>query len=467
MSVLMRSVSGIRGIVGAAFHPSLIAEYVNAFIQVTGAKKVVIGRDTRPTGDMVETAVAAACRASGADVVLLGIATTPTVEMAVLDAGAGGGIIITASHNPVEWNALKFLTHEGIFLDEAQVKRLFEIVDQKQFAWKPWNGLGQSSRVAGAISSEMVTQGGEIPVTAADIAHVDAVLGLPFIEPERIKMRRFKVAYDGVNGAGSLIVPYLLKRLGCEVHAIYVTPNGIFPHDPEPTPTHLAELSEVVRQRGCDIGFATDPDADRCAFVDEKGQCIGEEYTLAFAVDLVLSQRRGPVTLNLSTSRMSEDIAARYDVPVIRAKVGEINVTVEMKKNGSVIGGEGNGGVILPDLHYGRDGILAVAMVLQWMAVKNASVSEIAATIPAYTIDKRKFSATASQVIAATEALKKRFPDAALDDRDGLRLAWSKSWVHVRPSNTEPVVRVIAEAPSATEAANLCEVVGSIVKESR
>jgi phosphomannomutase len=452
MSVLMRSVSGIRGIVGPDFNPALIANYVNAFVQITGAKKVVIGRDTRPTGGMVEAIAAAACQASGAEAVMLGIASTPTVEMAVLDHKAGGGIIITASHNPIEWNALKFLTHEGIFLDEAQVKQLFALVDGNSFAWQAWNGVKGLSRLD--TSSD---------ASEADRAHIDGVLKLACINPELIRSKRFKVAYDAVNGAGSLIVPRLLRELGCETFAIHVTPNGIFPHNPEPTPEGLADLSAAVKKHGCVVGFATDPDADRCAMVDENGVAIGEEYTLAFATELVLAHTPGPVTINLSTSRMCEDIAAKYGVQCEHAKVGEINVTVQMKKNGSVVGGEGNGGVILPALHYGRDGILAVAMTLQLLAERGETVSQVVKSIPAYHIEKRKYSASGAQLQAKRDALKQRFADAAFDDRDGFRFAWSKKWVHVRPSNTEPVSRIIAEAPTREEAMKLCDEVAQTV----
>jgi len=438
----MRSVSGIRGIVGPDFNPALIAQYVNAFVQLTGARRVVIGRDTRPTGAMIESAVAAACQASGAEAVMLGMASTPTVEMAVIDQKAGGGIIITASHNPVAWNALKFLTAEGIFLDQGQVEKLFALVDGGHFQWKAWDGVAGVSQSA-----------------SADGAHIDAVLKLACIDEKLIRSRGFKVAYDAVNGAGSLIIPALLARLGCEVHAIHVKPDGMFPHDPEPTPENLAGLSAAVKARACDVGFATDPDADRCAMVDENGVAIGEEYTLAFATELILSHTPGPVTLNLSTSRMCEDIAAKYGVNCERAKVGEINVTVRMKANGSVIGGEGNGGVILPDLHYGRDGILAVAMTLQLLAEKTAKVSEIVASIPSYHIEKRKHAASGAKLQAGREALKRRFSDATLDGSDGLRFSWPKAWVHVRPSNTEPIARIIAEAPTRPEAEKLCDAV--------
>lgn len=447
MSVLMRSVSGIRGIVGPSFSPPLIASYVNAFLGVLkaarggkeGSGKIVIGRDTRTTGPMIESLVAAACNASGAEALVLGIATTPTVELLVTEQKADGGIIITASHNPIEWNALKFLTHEGIFLDEAQVKDLFARVDGGLSDWKSYRDVKGSTLLANA-----------------DEVHIKKTLELDFIDPGLIRRRRFKVAYDGVNGAGSRIVPRLLEELGCEVHALHVEPNGLFPHNPEPTPENLRDLSEAVKKGGCQVGFATDPDADRCALVDEKGRAIGEEYTLALATLLVLKRRKGPVTVNLSTSRMVEDIAARFNVPVHRAKVGEINVTVEMKKNGSVIGGEGNGGVISPDLHYGRDGILAIAMTLQLLAESEAPLSGIVAEIKPYTIDKRKFDVRGTDLPSLYAELEKAFPGAGVDKRDGLRFEWEDRWVHVRPSNTEPVARIIAEAPTPEAADALC-----------
>jgi phosphomannomutase len=442
MSVLMRSVSGIRGIVGPAFSPSLVVNYVNAFVQLTKAKKVIVGRDTRPTGPMIENLVASACAASGAEAVMLGIASTPTVEMEVIQSRAGGGIIITASHNPIEWNALKFLTHEGIFLDEGQVKELFALVDNNRFDWK------DHSQVQ--------------PVTfrsGADDRHIQAVLDLPFIKPDLIRSKKFRIGYDAVNGAGSLIIPQLLKALGCEIEAINIEPNGIFPHGAEPTPENLGQLEELVARKKCHAGFATDPDADRCAIVSDAGKALGEEYTLALATLLVLEHKKGPVAVNLSTSRMVDDIAAKYGVPVLRTKVGEINVTVGMRANHSVIGGEGNGGVILPDLHYGRDGILAVAMTLQLMAEKGIALSKIAAEFPSYWIEKQKFSVAGKKMEVIIGRLLAKFPDAKCDQQDGIRFEWARSWVHLRASNTEPVVRVIAEAPDRAQAEKLCKAI--------
>jgi phosphomannomutase len=452
---LMRSVSGIRGIVGPDFNPILISQYVNAFVRLLGAKRVVVGRDTRPTGTMVEQAVASAITASGADAVMLGMTTTPTVEMAVLTEKADAGVIITASHNPLEWNALKFLNGEGIFLDEDAVRTLFAMVDSDEFVWVDHAGVGAVTRKDTAEFYE----GG------ADDAHLKATLALPGIDVDLIRAQNFKVAYDAVNGAGSLIIPELLRRLGCTVFAIHVTPDGIFPHGAEPTPENLSDLGRAVREHGCAVGFATDPDADRCALVNERGEPVGEEYTLAIAVASYLRRNPGPVTVNLSSSRMSADLAARHGVPFARAKVGEINVTMEMKKNGSVIGGEGNGGVILPALHYGRDGVLAVAMVLQAMAERQLPLSGLVADIPAYHIDKRKFELGSTSLPEVYARLEKTFAGAEVDRRDGLWFGWeeTRSWVHVRPSNTEPVIRAIAEAPTAAEAARLCGVVAGML----
>ncbi len=442
MSVLMRSISGIRGIVGDPLTPPLLLEYLNAFIQVTQAKKVIIGRDTRVTGSMIESIIAQGCAASGVEAVSLGIASTPTVEVMVPHLHADGGIIVTASHNPGEWNALKFLNKEGIFLNEAEIQRLFEIVDGKKFKWANYQEIKKATEATGA-----------------DDIHIQGILDLPLIDVEGIKKRNFKVAYDGVNGAGCFIVPQLLKALGCTTHSMYVEPSGIFPHNPEPTPENLSELSQLIQAKGCDVGFATDPDGDRCAVVSESGKTIGEEYTLVFAAMLQLSHHKGPMTVNLSTSRMIEDLALANGVSLERSKVGEINVSMLMKDNKSVIGGEGNGGVILPDLHYGRDGMLAIAMVLQLMLQEEKTISELVKRVPAYHIEKQKFAFKNSSLDSLAQILQDKFKGAELNQEDGLRFAWSNKWVHVRPSNTEPVLRIISEAPTKKEALELCKVI--------
>jgi phosphomannomutase len=439
MSVLMRSVSGIRGIVGDSLTPPVILNYLNGFLQVTGASRVVVGRDTRSTGKMIEDLVVQGCMASGVEAVILGVASTPTVEMMVPHLKADAGVIITASHNPIEWNALKFLDREGVFLNETQIKRLFKIVDNQDFKWADYQNLVP-------------------PVTAksGDSLHIDSILKLPYLNLKKIRRKKFKVAFDAVNGAGSSIVPQLLDRLGCRVIAINTDPNGRFPHGPEPVPQNLKRLCQVVKEKGCNVGFATDPDADRCAIISEEGIAIGEEYTLALAVKLILAHKKGPVTINLSTSRMNEDIASLYGVKIKRAKVGEINVATMMKNNKSVIGGEGNGGVILPDLHYGRDGVLAVALVLQLMAQEGKSISELSAEFPKYHIEKQKVEVAGKSMSLIFGRLLAKFINVKRDEIDGMRLVWDNKWVHVRASNTEPIIRIIAEAPTAKEARELC-----------
>jgi phosphomannomutase len=439
VSALMRSVSGIRGIVGESLVPPMLLQYINAFLQLIQAKTVVIGRDTRCTGPLVEDLTVLGCSAAGVRCITLGIATTPTVEMMVPHLKASGGIIITASHNPIEWNALKFLNSRGEFLDEADIKKLFEMVDNNSFKWCDYKSLQTAEKAAGA-----------------DTYHLKSVCALPFIHTGAIRKKRLRVAYDGVNGAGSSIVPRLLQMLGCIVFTIHTKPNGLFPHNPEPTPGNLKDLCKLVVDKKCDIGFATDPDGDRCAIVSDQGKAIGEEYTLVLCAVLYLKYKSGPVTVNLSTSRMIEDLAASLGLEVFRSKVGEINVSSLMKENNSVIGGEGNGGVILPELHYGRDGVLAIAMALQLLTQESVPLSQIVNSMPKYHIEKQKVDFSNKPLSNIFGRLLAKFQDAKLNELDGLRFEWPTKWVHVRASNTEPVIRIIAEAPTAKEAKSLC-----------
>lgn len=442
MSVLMRSVSGIRGVVGEGLTPDVLLRHVKAFLEITGARKVVIGRDSRPTGPQVVEFVSGVCRLAGVDVVDAGLATTPTVELLVEHTGAGGGIIVTASHNPVEWNALKFLDGRGLFLGPDAANRLFALADANQFSWPRYTDVG-----------------GCTVLDVSDVIHIDGVLGLPFVDVNAIRAAHFKVALDAVNGAGSFAVPALLEALGCEVVRVHCTPDGTFPHGAEPLPENLVDLGNAVRSHKCVVGFALDPDADRCAIVDAVGTAIGEEYTLPIAVETVLEREAKPVCINLSSSRMTEDVAARFGVACSRAKVGEINVSLAMMDQGCVIGGEGNGGVILPALHYGRDSLVAVALVLDWMARHNASIEDWVASHPRYAMPKKKFSLGSLPVAEALARVDLLFSDWTRDDRDGLWFGKENSWVHVRASNTEPVVRVIAEAPTTEEAERLCALV--------
>lgn len=399
-----------------------------------------MGRDARDSGPLVEQIVCATLAMSGCTAVRLGISSTPTVEMAVqADPEAVGGIILTASHNPAEWNALKFLDKDGLFLGPVEVKELFRRVDAGETSWPRHDGLGD------------VVDGPD-----GDDLHIDAVLALPYVNAEGIRARKFRVAVDAVNGATWRIGPRLLERLGCEVVALHVTPDGTFPRGAEPVPEALAILGRAVRDHGCDLGLAFDPDGDRLALVDERGLPLGEEATLALGVRHVLSLKKGDIALNLSTSAMSEDIAAAAGVACLRTPVGEIHVAKAMLARDCVVGGEGNGGLIVPELHPGRDGVLAAAVVLDLLRASGRKLSEEAADLPKYAMVKTKFALAGKDLAVSIAALRARFADATLDERDGLRLSWPGKWLHLRASNTEPILRAIAEARTETEARALC-----------
>jgi phosphomannomutase len=374
-------------------------------------------------------------------VIELGVAPTPTVQLAVEYHHASAGIILTASHNPVEWNALKFVGPDGIFLDAKDGALVRELADRGP-ARADWSRVGSIQEDAGAIDR-----------------HLDAILALPLIDAEAIRRRRFTVALDCVRGAGAGAVIPLLDRLGCQVHGINLEPDGKFPRPPEPIPENLGELGRLVKKTGADVGLAVDPDVDRLALVDETGRPIGEDYTLALAVRAVLGGRisaaRPPtVVVNLSTSLVVEDAARASGARLVRAPVGEANVARAIRDEGAVIGGEGNGGVMLPALHIGRDAPLGVALILQLLAASGVTLSRLVAASPQYTIVKAK-GPRGPELAPLYHRLRQRFPDAIPDERDGLRLAWPDRWLHVRPSGTEPIVRLIAEAPTRADAETL------------
>ena len=446
MSKLMRSISGIRGIVGDTLTPQVLQSHVRAFLEITKAKRVVIGRDSRPTGEAIVQFVAGVCRLSGVDVVDVGLSTTPTVELLTTHFKADAGIIITASHNPLEWNALKFLNSKGLFLGPNDVKQLFALADANQFSYPDYRAIGKYE-----VAPD------------ADGVHIEGTLKIPYVDVDAIRAKHFKVAVDAVNGAGSFIVPRLLEELGCEVVRVHCNPDGTFPRGAEPIPANLGDLRNAVKENGCAVGFAVDPDADRCALVSGEGKSIGEEYTLAIAVDEVLAKQKGGVCVNLSTSRMNEDVAAKYGCEFSRAKVGEINVSLQMIEKGCIIGGEGNGGVILPALHYGRDSLVAAALVLSWMARHGGGPEKFVAENPAYVMPKKKFDLGDKKVAEILQKVMVEFDGWKVDERDGLWLGKEKSWVHVRASNTEPVIRVIAEAPTVVEAEALCARVEKLI----
>jgi phosphomannomutase len=430
-SALMISVAGVRGIVGESLTPPVLIRFAEAFARGLEPGPVVIGRDARPSGAMVLRAVAAGLLAAGRDVIDLGLATTPTTQLAVEHLQAAGGVILTASHNPAPWNALKFLSSRGEFLDDAAGSALRERMDASHPRWVAHDQLGR-----------------EREETAALDWHVQRVLNLDCIEPKRIRERKLRVAVDGCASVGGVAVPRLLAELGATVIELDCVPNGAFTRELEPLPEHLGALARAVTDSKADFGVALDPDADRAAFVDHLGQPLGEEYTLPLGVAVVLAKSQGPVVTNLSTSRIVDAVCARYDVPLFRSPVGEANVVSEMKARDAVAGGEGNGGMILPAAHYGRDGLVAVALLAHAVAASGKSLRALADEWPRYSMIKAKEPHADEPWEATAARLKARFPGYAADTADGLRLSRDEEWLHVRASGTEPVVRLIAESPA-------------------
>ena len=439
---LMVGVSGVRGIVGKDLTDEVVTRYARAFGLWAGERTplVVVGRDARASGPAFEQAVIAGLGSVGCDVVRVGLAPTPTIQLAVEHHGAGGGIAVTASHNPIEWNALKFIGPDGIFLDGPEGARVQALAVE--------GGQGRSRAVTIATDDGAVER------------HLHAVLELSAVDVERIRRRKFAVALDAVRGAGGPVMRALLERFGCMVTGINLETDGQFPRAPEPVPENLGELSALVRRTGADVGIAVDPDVDRLAIVDETGAAIGEDYTLAFAVRAVLGEGgRGKgqtVVCNLSTSLVVEDAARELGAEIVRTPVGEVHVARAILRLAAVIGGEGNGGVMYPDLHAGRDAPVAAALVLELLARTGKRVSELVAAAPRYTIVKAK-APRGPALEPVYAALKRRFADAQADVQDGLRLAWRDRWLHVRPSNTEPIIRLIAEAPSGALARELVD----------
>jgi phosphomannomutase len=440
---LMVSVSGIRGRVGEALTPEIVASYAAAFgvwaQKNSPGKPIILGRDSRVSGPMFHRVAISALQSVGAKVIDIGLTTTPTCQLAVEDHHGGGGIMLSASHNPIEWNALKFIGPSGMFLEAAEGLAMRAYVE-KGIPRVTWDKLGSVETDSGAADR-----------------HLERIFRIPYLNADAIRKRRYTVALDMVRGAGSVIVPQLLERLGCKVTAIHTEPDGRFPHAPEPIAENLGELERLVRDTKADIGLAVDPDVDRLALVSEKGKAIGEDYTLALAAMLVLGHRKGAVVTNLSTSLVVEDAVTRSGGKLTRAPVGEINVAVKMRELKAVIGGEGNGGVILSDVHLGRDAPVGIALILQLMAETGKTLSALAAELPRYHIVKDKLDRPKASLDSVYATLKKVFADADADPQDGLRLSWKDRWLHVRPSGTEPIVRVIAEAPTEQDARALVQ----------
>jgi phosphomannomutase len=441
-SDLMAGVSGVRGIVGSGMNPEIAGRFSAAYAARLSGGTVVVGRDTRASGPLIASAVSTALRFKGIEVVDLGIASTPTVEIMTTELGAAGGIVVTASHNGPEWNALKFLDSRGEFLSAGTME---EITKTALGAERLYDG---AQRFGGLVAN------GE-----GDAIHIGKILALERIDRGKIAVRKLTAAVDCVNGAGSRILPSLLRSLGLAVVELYTDVEAPFPHDPEPKPQNLAELSRTVVRERADIGFACDPDADRLVLVDETGAVLSEELTLAIAADFVLKEEKGALVANLSTSRVIDDVGAGHGVRVERSKVGEAHVTALMRERGAVIGGEGNGGVIYPKLHYGRDAMAGAALVLQSLAEEGISLSRKAASLPRYFIVKEKV-ALKGDFARAEKALRDGF-SGRITAIDGIRIDMESGWVHLRKSNTEPVVRIIAEARSIEEARSLAKKAGA------
>jgi phosphomannomutase len=447
-SDLMVSVSGVRGRVGAGLTPEVMARFASAFgayvRERTGKvrPRVILGRDTRTSGPMFSRIVAGSLQSVGCDVVEIGVAPTPTALFSIRALDADGAIIITASHNPVEWNALKLASGTGMFLDAEEAPLMRAFVDQRPIERASWDELGDVVSDPDAVER-----------------HLRAVLAIPYLDIEALRARRFTVALECINGAGTVLLPRLLEEFGCEVIGLNLEPTGRFAREPEPVAENLKDLERAVRDSGADIGLATDPDADRLSLVSDDGRAIGEDFTLALAATLVLRHRRGPVVTNLSTSRVLQDVTDAAGVELHRAAVGEINVARRMEAVDAVIGGEGNGGVILPDVQLTRDAAVAAALVLQLLAEDGRRLSEIVASHTGYTIVKDKLPRDAGSLEVAFEVLEQRLGAPETDRQDGLRLDWpdERRWVHLRASGTEPILRIIAEAPTENGARDLVE----------
>ena len=427
------SISGVRGVIGQSLTPALLTRFAQAFGTHTGSGTIVVGRDPRTSGEMVKHAVIAGILSSGGRVLDVGVCPVPTVQMQVRRRKANGGIAITASHNPAEWNALKFIGANGLFLDSGQARELLDIYHQ-----------GEYTKVSGyEIRSVEEVEG-------AGDAHIKAVIdALGTVPPGK---KRLRVVIDSCNGAGSIVGPKLLEALGAEVIPINVTPDGSFPRPAEPLPENLGDLCAAVKKHGADVGFAQDMDADRLAIVSEQGVPIGEDYTLVLAALYVLGHEPGPVVANLSTTSALEDVAKKFGCPLFLTKIGEVNVTDKMQQQHAVIGGEGNGGVIYPRINFARDSLVGMALVLHLLADSGKTITQLLDQFPRYTVVKEKMVCPSEKIPAVLRLLRQEYEKFPLDTRDGVKVTLPDGWFLVRGSNTEPIVRIVAESQSESKA---------------
>lgn len=447
---LIKSISGIRGTIGgfpgANLTPVDILKFTLAFghwvKEQEGNRKIVIGRDARVSGQMVNNIVVGALQSIGIDVIDLGLSTTPTVEIAVHEEKAGGGIIITASHNPKQWNALKLLNSHGEFISAKAGEEVLRIAEDKTIEFEDVNSLGTYTIIDDYIDM-----------------HIEKILKLKLVDVAAIKARNFKVVIDCVNSTGGIALPKLLKALGVEqVNELYCEPTGLFPHNPEPLPENLSELAMTVKKTNADLGISVDPDVDRLALVCEDGNMFGEEYTLVAVADYILSKKKGSTVSNLSSTRALRDVTERYKCEYHASAVGEVNVVEKMKEVKAVIGGEGNGGIIYPELHYGRDALVGIALFLTHLAKSGKSASILRAGYPNYYIAKKKIDLDLSTNIDKLfEEIENKYRKQPINTIDGVKIEFDTDWVHLRRSNTEPIIRIYAESNSETTANNIAE----------
>lgn len=455
---LIKSISGIRGTIGGrpgdGLNPVDIVKFTASYATLIRktcpltSNTIVVGRDARLSGDMVFNIVAGTLNAMGFDVINIGLASTPTTEVAVTMEGACGGIILTASHNPLQWNALKLLNHHGEFLNDAEGKEVLAIAENENFTFAPVTELGHT------YINETYNK-----------KHIDSVLALELVDPHTIEKANFTVAVDAVNSVGGIVIPQLLRALGVKnIIELNCEANGHFAHTPEPIPENLTQISDLMMTGVADVGFVVDPDVDRLAIVMENGEMFVEEYTLVAVADYILSHTPGSTVSNLSSSRALRDVTMRHGCSYSAAAVGEVNVVTKMKETGAVIGGEGNGGVIYPASHYGRDALVGVALFLTLLAKSGKKVSELKATYPPYSISKNKIELTPEiDVDALLLAVKEKFKGEQITDIDGVKIDFADSWVHLRKSNTEPIIRIYAEAASTEEADKLAMEIKEVI----
>lgn len=448
---LIKSISGIRGTIGGPAGENLtprdVVKFTTAYVRLISDRVanrkpvIVVGRDARLSGELVSDLVEGTLLASGADVINVGLCTTPGTEMAVITKHADGGIIITASHNPRQWNALKLLNSDGEFLSAAEGQQVLALSEEEAFDYPAIDGIGR------VLSREEYND-----------EHIRRVLALPMVDVEAVRRRHYKVVVDAVNSVGGVVMPKLLRELGCEVVELNCEPTGEFAHNPEPLPEHLREISEVVVREKADLGVVVDPDVDRLAFVSEDGTMFGEEYTLVSVADYILSEHPGNTVSNLSSTRALRDVTKRRGGHYYASAVGEVNVTTKMKEVGAVIGGEGNGGVIYPELHYGRDALVGTALFLTWLTRRGMTLTQLRATYPAYYASKNRIELTPEiDVDKVLREVRACYANENVNDIDGVKIDFENNWVHLRKSNTEPIIRVYTEARSMEEADALAQ----------